>query len=209
LALHSLSNTFSPFTGDNITEWFMDLTELWHETGAIPPDDAFTPKGMLQWIHYHNYSLWHLEDDARRTDLDDAEIVRIKRTIDKHNQQRNDGVEQIDIWIDNVLSTAGIKPEADVEGNSEPPGYIIDRLSILCLKIYHMQEQADRKDLGMDEIEFCSFRTRILSEQRNDLAKALDKLILDLRQANKKHKLYRQFKLYNDPRFNPSLYNRR
>lgn len=207
--MSSLSLIFSPFKSDNLVEWFMDLTRLWHETGAIPPEDAFTSKGMTQWLHYHNFSLWHLEDEARRTDVEDVEIVKIKRTIDKHNQLRNDGVEQIDIWIDNALDTAGIKPEESVESNSETPASIIDRLSILCLKIYHLQEQTERQDLSKEEIDFCALRLGILLEQREELAKALDKLFLDLRQANKKHKVYRQFKLYNDSRFNPAIYKNR
>jgi hypothetical protein len=207
--LHSLTNIFSPFKGENITEWFMDLSELWHETGAIPPEDPYTPKGMLQWLHYHHYCLWHLEDEARRSDIPDAEIARIKRAIDKHNQQRTDGVEQIDIWLDNVLLTAGIRPDSGIEANSETPGSIIDRMSILCLKIYHMREQAERKDLAAEEIDLCALRSRILAEQHDELSRALNKLLLDLRQANKRHKIYRQFKLYNDPRFNPAIYKHR
>lgn len=207
--MNSLSSIFNPFTGDNLTEWFRDLTELWHETGPIAPEDPFTPKGMSQWIHYQNYLLWHLEDDARRTDLADAEIVRCKRSIDKHNQLRNDGIEQIDSWIDNVLVASGIKPGDEVERNSETPGSIIDRLSILSLKVFHMNEQSRRKDLDKESIELCRLRHEILVEQRDDLATALDRLFLDLRQARKHHKPYRQFKLYNDPRFNPAVYKHR
>lgn len=207
--MSSLSLIFSPFKGETLIEWFMDLTELWHKTGPISPEDPYAPKGMLQKLHYHNFSLWHLEDEARRTDVTDADIARIKRSIDKHNQQRNDGVEQIDVWIDNVLTTTGIKPEDEIECNSEPPGLIMDRLSILCLKIYHMQEQTERKDLSKDEIDYCTLRSKVLLEQRKDLAAALDALFLDLRQAAKRHKVYRQFKLYNDPRFNPALYKNR
>ncbi len=202
----SLTTILAPLSGNSLIEWFSDLTSLWHETGAIPPEDRLTPKGMTQWIHYHNFSLWHYEDEARRTDVDDKHIADAKRAIDKHNQQRNDGIEQIDIWIDTLLDTAGIKPEEDVEINSETPGSIIDRLSILTLKIYHMEEQMNRDELSKDLKELCSLRANILHTQRQDLAKALDKLFLDLRQAKKRHKVYRQFKMYNDPRFNPAIY---
>lgn len=202
----SLSSILAPLEGLSLIEWFTDLTELWHETGSIPPEDRLSPKGMTQWIHFHNYSLWHLEDEARRTDVEDSHIAEAKRAIDRHNQQRNDGIEQVDFWIDNVLTTAGINPDAGTELNSETPGSIIDRLSILCLKIFHMEEQKERADLKKDVKELCTLRVNILCEQRDDLAKALDKLFMDLRQVVKRHKVYRQFKMYNDPRFNPALY---
>ncbi|MBN2356074.1 DUF4254 domain-containing protein [candidate division KSB1 bacterium] len=202
----SLTTILAPLSGNNLIEWYSDLTSLWHETGPIPPEDPLTPKGMTQWIHFHNYSLWHHEDEARRTDVPDKHIADAKHAIDRHNQQRSDGIEKLDIWIDNVLHTAGIEPEEEVEFNSETPGSIIDRLSILSLKIYHMDEQIERSDLSKELNELCTLRANILREQRDDLAKALDKLFLDLRQVKKRHKVYRQFKMYNDPRFNPAIY---
>lgn len=202
----SLTQIFAPFKGETLLEWLTDLTALWHETGPIVPKDYLSPIGMSQWIHYHNYALWHLEDEARRTDVPDSEIAKCKRAIDKHNQKRNDGIEQVDIWIENVLKTAGIETDANVEINSETPGSIIDRLSILSLKIFHMSEQCERKGLDEDIREMLQVRTNILLEQRDDLSKSLNKLILDLRQAKKRHKVYRQFKMYNDPQFNPSIY---
>lgn len=202
----SLTDIFAPLSSATLLEWYNDLTGLWHETGAIAPEDRLTPKGMTQWIHYHNFSLWHEEDEARRTDMPDSHIALAKRAIDKHNQQRNDGIEKIDVWIDNVLKTAGIQPDDSIEINSETPGSIIDRLSILALKIYHMEEQAERSDLAPEVRDLCVIRLNILREQQTDLARALDKLFLDLRQVHKKHKVYRQFKMYNDPRFNPAIY---
>jgi hypothetical protein len=149
-----------------------------------------------------------LEDEVRRSDVPVNKIVECKRLIDKHNQQRNDTVERIDIWIDNVLKSANIEPDNSVEMNSETPGSIIDRLSIVCLKIYHMNEQLERNDVDSEHKKIAKLRTGILMEQRDDLAHALDKLILDLRQAHKRHKIYHQFKMYNDPRFNPSLHKK-
>jgi len=207
--LKSLSEIFTPFQGERLVEWFSDLIALWHETGPIEPSDRFTPIGMTQWVHYHNFILWHQEDEARRKDVTDKDIAECKRTIDRHNQLRNDGIEQIDVWIDNVLKTAGINPDDNVEVNSETPGSIIDRLSILSLKIYHMAEQTMRDDVSQEHKELSELRLSILQEQRDDLVKALNKLILDLRMAKKRHKVYRQFKMYNDPRFNPALYKRR
>jgi len=202
----SLTDIFAPFSGMSLIEWFEDLTQLWHETGPIPPDDRLSPKGMTQALHYHNYWLWHQEDEARRTDVADKAIAAAKRAIDLHNQQRNDGIETIDLWIDNVLNAAGINPGGDVELNSETPGSMIDRLSILSLKIFHMDEQAQREDLSPDLKELCEIRGNVLREQRQDLAVALDKLFLELRQVRKRHKVYRQYKMYNDPRFNPAIY---
>ncbi len=202
----SLNDIFAPFAGNGLIEWFEDLTELWHETGPIPPDDHLLPKGMTQSLHYHNYWLWHQEDEARRTDLPDKDIAAAKRAIDSHNQHRNDGIEKIDLWIDNVLNAAGINPGPEIEVNSETPGSMVDRLSILSLKIFHMDEQALREELAPDLQELCVIRSNVLREQRQDLAHALDKLLLDLRKVNKRHKVYRQFKMYNDPRFNPAIY---
>jgi hypothetical protein len=202
----SLNDIFAQFEGNGLIEWFGDLTELWHETGPIRPDDRLSPKGMTQALHYHNFWLWHKEDEARRTDISDEEIATAKRTIDMQNQQRNDGIENIDLWIDNVLNAAGINPGVEVELNSETPGSMVDRLSILSLKIYHMDEQSMRKDLGAELQELCEIRANVLREHRHDLALALDKLFLDLRQVRKRHKVYRQYKMYNDPRFNPAIY---
>jgi len=205
--LSSLTKILSPFKGERIIEWYSDLTDLWHSTAApVVSEDHNSPKGMTQWIHFNNFLLWHLEDDARRDDVSAEEIMKTKRAIDKHNQNRNDVIERIDIWIDNVLKTSGIKPDDDVEMNSETPGSIIDRLSILSLKIYHMDEQIQRHDVGKEHQDVARDRLAILKEQRHDLSAALDKLILDLRQTHKRHKVYRQFKMYNDPNFNPAIY---
>ncbi len=200
-----LSEILVPFKGERLIEWYHDLNELWHNTGPIEPEDHHSPTGMTQTIHYCNFILWHLEDEVRRTDVPATKVVECKRLIDLQNQHRNDTVERIDVWIDNVLKNANIEPDVSVEMNSETPGSIIDRLSIICLKIYHMNEQLNRTDVDSEHKKMAKMRVGILTEQRDDLSRALDKLILDLRQTNKRHKVYRQFKMYNDPRFNPSL----
>ncbi len=202
----SLSEILTPFSAERIIEWYTDLTDLWHNAAPMVSEDHDSPKGMTQWIHFKNFTLWHLEDEARRDDIADEEIVKIKRSIDYNNQRRSEVIEKIDVWLANVLATSGIEPEVDVEINSETPGSIIDRLSILTLKIFHMEEQVERKDVGKEHIEISQKKLVILDEQRQDLGRALDKLILDLRQAHKRHKIYHQFKMYNDPNFNPALY---
>ncbi len=200
----SLSELLKPFSGERLTEWFSDLTELWHDTTPIKPNDTSSPKGLTQWIHYKNYVVWHLEDKVRNEDITDAEILQAERTIDLHNLKRLAAIEQIDIWLDNVLKSAGLSPGEDVDVNSETPGSIIDRLSILTLKIYHMRAHLASDDLSEKARHDLNIRLSVLEEQYNDLAKALDKLLLDLRQAKKRHKVYRQFKIYNDPNFHPN-----
>lgn len=204
--MKSLKEILSPFDSDRLAEWFYDLTVLWHDAVPIEPVERFAPQGMTQWVHYQNYILWHEEDEVRRKDVPDAEIVRGKRAIDRNNQVRSESIEQIDIWIDNVLKTAGINHPEDAEINSESPGSIIDRLSILSLKIFHMEEETRRKDVGDEHLRESGVRLGILREQRSDLAKALDVLFLDLMTGKKRHKVYRQMKMYNDPRFNPAIY---
>ena len=204
--MKSVSEIFSPFSGDRLIEWFADLTVLWHNTEPMKPEDIVSPKGLSRWVHFNNFILWHLEDEARRTDVSDRVIVRCKRAIDRYNQQRNDAIEKLDRWIATVLQNAGIEPGEGVAINSETPGSIIDRLSILSLRIYHMEEQAAREEVEKEHRELAAARSEILQEQRSDLAGALDRLLADLSAGAKKHKLYRQFKMYNDPRFNPSLY---
>ena len=202
----SLSEILKPFSAERIIEWYTDLTDLWHNAAPMVSEDHDSPKGMTQWVHFKNFTLWHLEDEARRDDISAEDIVKIKRRIDHHNQKRSEIIEKIDVWLDNVLITSGIEPGVEVEMNSETPGSIIDRLSILTLKIFHMEEQVERQDADKEHIEISQKRLAILNEQRFDLGKALDKLILDLRQAHKRHKIYHQFKMYNDPNYNPALY---
>ena len=200
----ALSDLLKPFGGDRLVEWFSDLTELWHDTAPIKPNDTTSPKGLTQWIHYKNYIVWHLEEFVRKEGPSEADVLEAERIIDLHNIKRLAAIEQIDIWLDNVLKSAGVSPHEDVLVNSETPGSIIDRLSILTLKIFHIREQLEAKSVSEQERQNYNIRLSVLVEQYTDLTKALDALMLDLRQAKKQHKVYRQFKIYNDPNFHPS-----
>jgi len=100
--LASLSELLRPFGGERLIEWFDDLTELWHETAPIKPADISSPKGLTQWVHYKNFTVWHLEERVRQEGMTDQDILEAERTIDVHNLRRLEAVEQIDIWIDNV-----------------------------------------------------------------------------------------------------------
>ncbi len=154
-----------------------------------------------------NYNLWHLEDLARDPDADDSIIANVKRKIDKENQLRNDRIEHLDILIDQYIKENKILPKTDIS-NSETPGSIIDRLTILSLKIYHMREQTERRDVGDEHIKSCKKKLRILYLQRNDLSKSLKILVEEILKGEKKHKIYYQFKMYNNPSLNPVLYKK-
>lgn len=151
--------------------------------------------------HVSNFNLWNLEDQARRTDLEAAAIVQIKRAIDGWNQTRNDLIERIDEAILAELSGARV-PGA--EQHSETAGQMIDRLSILALKIWHMAAAAAATDDARFGAE-CRRKLAVLEEQRRDLHRCLRRLLVDFRAGRRYFKLYRQFKAYNDPRLNPAL----
>lgn len=173
---------------------------------AAPPSML---SGAWRWVdanHRYNGLLWNEEDRARRTDVDPSEVAASKRLIDRHNQLRNDAVEAIDEAILSLLNGAPRLPGARL--SSETAGAMIDRLSILALKIFHMREQTQRTDAGAEHVEACSAKLRRLSMQRADLAACLDQLLIDAHAGAAYFKVYRQFKMYNDPALNPYLYAR-
>jgi hypothetical protein len=162
---------------------------------------------VWEWIkknHQYNALLWGEEDKARRTDVDSAEIASSKRLIDQYNQKRNDAVEAID---EAILSQLDICPRlTDARLHSETAGAMTDRLSILCLKIFHMRGQTQRADADGEHIATCSAKLQRLITQRQDLGLCFDQLLADARQGRAYFKVYRQFKMYNDPTLNPYLY---
>ncbi len=153
--------------------------------------------------HRCNLLLWHAEDQARRTDVPDWQIVRCKRDIDRCNQQRNDAVERIDEALLQQLIGVACKPGA--RQHSETAGAMIDRLSILSLKIFHMHAQTRRQDADAEHLATCSAKLQALRAQRDDLADCLARLLQEIRCGDSYFKPYRQFKMYNDPRLNPWL----
>ena len=156
-------------------------------------------------LAWRNYLLWHEEDKARRTDVDDSAIATVKRAIDKLNQQRNDLIEKLDEAI--LAELARTIPEPTTEAiNSETPGSIVDRISIMSLKVYHMDEDSRRGDIDAEHRQRSLHRLAVLKLQRADLFEALGRLLDDYRAGRKRMKLYKQFKMYNDPSLNPELY---
>ena len=147
---------------------------------------------------------WHLEDIIRREDIDPVEALKLKRHIDASNQHRTDVVEYIDSYF--LEKFKEVTPAADASLNTESPAWAIDRLSILALKIYHMQAEVSRSDASQAHRQACQGKLDILLEQRKDLSQAIDSLLEDIAQGHKYMKAYRQMKMYNDPALNPQLY---
>jgi hypothetical protein len=161
--------------------------------------------GVWQWIeanHRFNNLLWDEEDLARRRDVPDSAIAANKRAIDGYNQKRNDAIERID---EHLLAALG-EAQPGARLNSETAGAMIDRLSILALKIYHMRLQTERTDASPEHVETCRQKLARLAEQRGDLQGCLGQLLADCRAGRAYFKVYRQFKMYNDPALNPHLY---
>ena len=154
--------------------------------------------------HRNNHLLWDEEDQARRTDVPDAAIAANKRAIDRYNQQRNDAIERIDEAL--LARIAGVTPAADAWHNAETAGSMIDRLSILALKIHHMRAQTLRTDATHAHIAACTAKLARLEAQRGDLARCLDTLLARAAAGRAFWRIYRQFKMYNDPTLNPYLY---
>ncbi len=147
---------------------------------------------------------WHFEDIIRDPAIDPAEALVLKRRIDKSNQDRTDLVEKIDTYFRAVYSD--VKPLPGATINTESPAWAVDRLSILALKIYHMQEQTARTDASAEHIAKCQAKLDVLLEQQVDLSTAIDQLLTDIEAGRKYMKVYCQMKMYNDPATNPILY---
>jgi Protein of unknown function (DUF4254) len=189
-----------------ITRMQDEMTAALHESeGRLEIEtsaDGLMSLAMGQ--HRANFELWHEEDKARVPGVPDAEIVRVKRAIDVLNQRRNDLVEKMDMWLIERLEQDAVAPL-----HSETPGLMVDRLSILALKIYHTREEAHRASATEEHRMRNAERLVLLEEQREDLAECLDALWAEVLAGTRRFKLYRQMKMYNDPELNPAVYGRR
>ena len=187
-----------------------EATARWHVEEPESPvaGDVATTENLLALVlsqHLMNFSLWHVEDTARRRDVDDSVIADCKRAIDGFNQRRNDFMEKIDACLITLLSPV-LPVDAADRFNTESLGTAIDRLSILSLKMFHMEEQTLRADATPQHIESCRVKLAVLTEQRSDLARSVLELVRDYAAGSKRPKVYFQCKMYNDPALNPELY---
>ncbi|MEJ2881918.1 DUF4254 domain-containing protein [Pedobacter sp. GR22-6] len=148
---------------------------------------------------------WHMEDVVRNPDIDPVEGLQWKRRIDTSNQERTDVVEYIDSYF--LEEYKDVVPLSNAKINSESPAWVVDRLSILALKVFHMKEETQRDNVSEEHIQNCSDKLRILLNQQTDLSNSLDELITDIENGVKYMKVYKQMKMYNDPALNPVLYN--
>jgi hypothetical protein len=149
---------------------------------------------------------WHLEDLIRDPNINPEKALLLKRRIDKSNQDRTDLVEQIDSYFLEYFKD--VRPQNGATINTESPAWAVDRLSILALKIYHMEQEVSRTNASADHVATCRQKLTILLEQRKDLSMAIDQLLDDIANGRKYMKVYRQMKMYNDPSLNPILYGK-
>ncbi|MCC6816053.1 MAG: DUF4254 domain-containing protein [Saprospiraceae bacterium] len=195
-------------TAEYCCSLFYSSIEEYHKENNInqscPVFESSTMEKLLIKKCWIDIIQWHLEDLIRRPDLSHEEFVRTKRRIDLSNQERTDCVEKIDETL--YLEFKNIPLIENPRLNTETPAWVIDRLSILMLKIYHMQEQVQRQDANKEHIELCKNKLEILLTQKLDLCQSFNNFLEELRTGNAIMKLYRQMKMYNDPSTNPELY---
>lgn len=172
-----------------------------------PVNNPFDPDAFEALLYRKNWIdtvQWHLEDIVRNPEIDPVDGLKLKRRIDRSNQDRTDLVERVDDYFLEQFTNVVPKPDARI--NSETPAWLLDRMSILMLKIYHMEEQTRRSDASAEHIAKCQSRLALLTEQKDDMRTAFDELMEDIGSGSRRFKVYRQVKMYNDPSLNPVLY---
>ncbi len=174
------------------------------DTPIKNPFPAESFNALLYGKNWIDTVQWHLEDLIRVPTIDPVEALKIKRRIDKSNQDRTDMVEKLDDYF--LEEFKHVKVQQGTRINSETPAWLLDRMSILMLKIYHMKEQTERKDVGADHVKTTNTKLAVLMEQKSDMQHAYDELIDDIGHGKRRFKVYRQMKMYNDATLNPMLY---
>lgn len=194
---------------DKCYDIFRESTELYHVTDHVDAkignpyaegsiEHTLFAKNMIDAVQ------WHLEDIIRDPEIDPVAALALKRRIDASNQDRTDMVEELDTYFRNKYADVKVLPDATI--NTESPAWALDRLSILALKIYHMEVETARTDAPEAHVAKCAAKLAVLREQRVDLITAIDQLLDDIEGGRKYMKVYRQMKMYNDPETNPVLY---
>ncbi len=172
-----------------------------------PFENPFEPKSLDHLLYRKNWIdtvQWHYEDLIREPSIDPVAALELKRKIDASNQDRTDMVEYIDSYFLQKFSNVEHQEGATI--NTESPAWAIDRLSILALKIYHMQEEANRASASGEHRATCATKLTVLMEQKADLSTSIDQLLTEMAAGNKYMKVYKQMKMYNDESLNPVLY---
>lgn len=183
----------------NHSKWVAE----WHE--EFKSEENEYPWSLVEENHKWNFLLWHEEDIARMKDIQPQKMVEVKRNIDRYNQLRNNAMEKMDEWVLEALHKREVEDISD-RLHTETPGMIIDRLSILSLKKFHMEEQVERVEAGESHVATCRVKLNIIENQITDLANSLERILGELEKGQLKFKVYRQLKMYNDPSLNPQLY---
>lgn len=184
----------------------------YHKTDNVdtPIQNPYEFKSIEYYLYLKNWIdtvQWHFEDIIRDPNIDPVEAVKLKRRIDKSNQDRTDLVELIDSYF--LDKYKDVKPLANATINTESPAWAIDRLSILALKIYHMKQEVFRPDASVEHKATCENKLNVLLEQQKDLSTAIEQLLNDIANGRKYMKVYKQMKMYNDPALNPVLYEKK
>ncbi len=187
---------------------FQESIEKYHVLDDVD-QEFFNPyeSGSIEFLLFRKNWIdtvqWHYEDIIRDPEINPDEALQLKRRIDASNQDRTDLVEYIDSYFLDKYQSVQAREDASI--NTESPAWAIDRLSILALKIYHMNEEANRTDASLEHQEQCQEKLNVLLEQRKDLSEAIDTLLLDMEAGRKYMKVYKQMKMYNDAELNPVL----
>lgn len=194
---------------ENANAIFNRVIEDYHRYDDVDrePVNPFATGSLDHLLYMKNWVdtvQWHLEDIIRDPNIDPVEALKIKRRIDRSNQERTDMVEYIDSYFLDLYKDVRVAADATV--NTESPAWAIDRLSILALKIYHMEQEVRREDVSQKHIEECGRKLDVLRQQQVDLSGAIDALLDDIAAGRKYMKVYKQMKMYNDPELNPVLY---
>lgn len=194
---------------DNCYQIFERSTADYHTTDNVDaPEVNPYPAGTIEHTLYSKNHIdavqWHLEDIIRDPEIDPVEALALKRRIDRSNQDRTDMVEELDTYFRDKYKDVKVASDATI--NTESPAWALDRLSILALKIYHMEREVERTDATPEHVARCRAKLDVLLEQRKDLTTAIGQLLDDIASGRKYMKVYRQMKMYNDPSTNPVLY---
>lgn len=195
---------------DKANKIFQEVIEKYHEIDDVdqPFDNPYDPQtNLIEHLLYRKCWIdtvqWHYEDIIRHPQIDPVAALKLKRKIDASNQDRTDTVEYIDSYFLEKFKDVEVKEDATI--NTESPAWGIDRLSILALKIYHMAEEANRKDASQEHRMACQAKLDVLLQQRVDLSTAINQLLDDIAHGRKYMKVYKQMKMYNDDELNPVL----